>query len=284
MAIITFWNNGKEETGQTMSVIAMASVMAVEHNLKILVVETSFDDKTLELAYGGQDKNKAIIKSIIKDASKASIDNGIDGLIKNAYSGRLAPEIIPNYTGIVYKNRLEILYGVKNIENEISKVQYEKTRAKYKDIILNASRYYDMVIVDLDRHINDEVTQQILEMSNIIVYNTEQKIDTINKFMELRKEEPFFARSNVMLNIGKFDKNSKYNESNLIRYTGIKKDILNVPYNTLYFEAAREEKVADLFLRARKISDNDKNALFINAINKDVERIIYKLQELQMKM
>lgn len=284
MAIITFWNNGKEETGQTMSVIAMASVMAVEHNLKILVVETAFDDKTLELAYGGQDRNKAIIKSIIKDASKASIDNGIDGLIKNAYSGRLTPDIIPNYTGIVYKNRLEILYGVKNIENEISKVQYEKTRAKYKDIILNASKYYDMVIVDLDRHVNDETTQQILEMSNIIVYNTEQKIDTINKFIELRKEEPFFARSNVMLNIGKFDKHSKYNESNLIRYTGIKKDILNVPYNTLYFEAAREEKVADLFLKARKISDNDKNALFINAINKDVERIIYKLQELQMKM
>ena len=44
------------------------------------------------------------------------------------------------------------------------------------------------------------------------------------------------------------------------------------------------EKVADLFLRARKISDSDKNALFINAVNKDVERIIYKLQELQMKM
>lgn len=284
MAIITFWNNGKEETGQTMSVIAMASVMAIEHNLKILVVETSFDDKTLELAYGGQDKNKAIIKSIIKDASKASIDNGIDGLIKNAYSGRLIPEIIPSYTGIVYKNRLEILYGVKNIEREISKVQYEKTRAKYKDIILNASKYYDMVIVDLDRHINDEVTQQILEMSNIIIYNTEQKIDTINAFIQLRKEQPFFARANVMLNIGKFDKHSKYNEANVIRYTGIKKDVLNVPYNTLYFEAAREEKVADLFLRARKISDSDKNALFINAVNKDVERIIYKLQELQMKM
>mgnify|MGYP001071533855 CR=1 FL=1 len=284
MAIITFWNNGKEETGQTMSVIAMASVMAIEHNLKILVVETSFDDKTLELAYGGQDKNKAIIKSIIKDASKASIDNGIDGLIKNAYSGRLTPEIIPSYTGIVYKNRLEILYGVKNIEREISKVQYEKTRAKYKDIILNASKYYDMVIVDLDRHINDEVTQQILEMSNIIIYNTEQKIDTINAFIQLRKEQPFFARANVMLNIGKFDKHSKYNEANVIRYTGIKKDVLNVPYNTLYFEAAREEKVADLFLRARKISDSDKNALFINAVNKDVERIIYKLQELQMKM
>ncbi len=220
MAIITFWNNGKEETGQTMSVIAMASVMAIEHNLKILVVETSFDDKTLELAYGGQDKNKAIIKSIIKDASKASIDNGIDGLIKNAYSGRLTPEIIPSYTGIVYKNRLEILYGVKNIEREISKVQYEKTRAKYKDIILNASKYYDMVIVDLDRHINDEVTQQILEMSNIIIYNTEQKIDTINAFIQLRKEQPFFARANVMLNIGKFDKHSKYNEANVIRYTG----------------------------------------------------------------
>ena len=284
MAIITLWNKEKEETGQTMSAIAIASVMAVEHNLKILLIETSFDDKTLELAYGGQDRNKAIVKSIIKDTNKASIDNGIDGLIKNAYSGRLTPEIIPNYTGIVYKNRLEILYGVKNLEEEISKIQYEKTRAKYKDIILNATRYYDTVIIDLDRHVNDEATQQILEMSNIIIYNVEQKIDQINRFIALRKEQPFFSRANVMLNIGKYDKNSKYNETNLVRYTGMKKDVLNVPYNTLYFEAAREEKVADLFLKMRKISENDKNVLFINAINNDVERIIYKLQELQMKM
>lgn len=40
MAIITFCSNAKKETGQTMSVAAIASTMAIEHNYKILIIST----------------------------------------------------------------------------------------------------------------------------------------------------------------------------------------------------------------------------------------------------
>lgn len=40
MAIITFWSNTKKETGQTMSIAAVATCMAIEHNYKILLVST----------------------------------------------------------------------------------------------------------------------------------------------------------------------------------------------------------------------------------------------------
>lgn len=40
MAIITFWSNTKKETGQSMSIAAIATSMAIEHNYKILLVST----------------------------------------------------------------------------------------------------------------------------------------------------------------------------------------------------------------------------------------------------
>ena len=40
MSIITFWNDGKEQTGKTLSMAAIATYMAIEHNYKILVIST----------------------------------------------------------------------------------------------------------------------------------------------------------------------------------------------------------------------------------------------------
>lgn len=40
MAIITFYSNAKKETGQTMSIAAIAASMPIEHNCKILLIAT----------------------------------------------------------------------------------------------------------------------------------------------------------------------------------------------------------------------------------------------------
>ena len=40
MAIITFKSNEIKETAQTLSIAAVATQMAIEHNVKILVVST----------------------------------------------------------------------------------------------------------------------------------------------------------------------------------------------------------------------------------------------------
>ena len=48
MAIISFYSGDKKETGQTLSMAAVATHMAVEHNYRILMVDATFDDDTLE--------------------------------------------------------------------------------------------------------------------------------------------------------------------------------------------------------------------------------------------
>ena len=47
MAIVTFKSNELKETGQSLSIAAIAAQMAIDHNYKILVVSTNFKDRTL---------------------------------------------------------------------------------------------------------------------------------------------------------------------------------------------------------------------------------------------
>lgn len=281
MSIITFWSNTKKQTSQTMSLAAIATSMAIEHNYKILIISTIYNDDTLELCFGDLNNNKKLLKKLVKDANIA-VDNGIEGLSKMAHSGRMTPDIIQNYTNVIYKNRLEILYGYKEEKDRPSEEQYLRIREKYKEIIKNASNFYDMVFVDVEKGLDDEYVKQILKISDLVIINTEQKIGMINEINELIHSE--LRNDNFIINIGRFDSYSKYSIKNISRYLKMKRDISVIPYNTLYFEAASEESVADLFLKIRNVSEGDRNKAFVTETKNAAEKIVYKLQELQMKM
>lgn len=281
MPIISFWSHTKKQTGQTMSLAAIATSMAIEHNYKILIISSIYNDDTLDLCFGTQGGNKSLLKKII-NGNAISVDNGIEGLAKIAYSGRLSPDVIQNYTHVIYKNRLEVLHTYKEVDDRPTKEEYIKIRDKYKDIIKNASKFYDMVLVDVDKGLDDEVIKQILKISDLTVVNVEQKLNEINDVNELLHSK--LRNEDFILNIGRYDNYSKYSVKNISRYLGLKRDITVIPYNTLFFEAASEQTVADLFLKIRRVDDGDRNAIFIKEVKLAVEKIIYKLQELRMKM
>lgn len=61
MAIVTFYRRGKKETGQTLSMAAIATNMSIEHNYKILIVDTAFQYKTLEECFWSLQKQAPAI-------------------------------------------------------------------------------------------------------------------------------------------------------------------------------------------------------------------------------
>ena len=48
MSIVTFWNNGREQTGKTLSLVAICTQLAIEHNYRILVISTGYQDENLD--------------------------------------------------------------------------------------------------------------------------------------------------------------------------------------------------------------------------------------------
>ena len=278
MSIVTFWNSQKEQTGKTLSIAAIATYMAIEHNYRILIVSTGKDDKTLDNCFWEEKKVKKNL-GLFGPNTRVAMEEGINGLIKIMKSNKLAPENITNYTKIIFKDRLEVLQTYKGSQDE-----YRELSKMYPEIINLANNYYDLVLVDLDIEVDEETRKQIIGASNLVVVTLSQRLASINNFLEFRQNNPMFNTNKILILIGRYDKYSKYTIKNISRYMNEKNKVVTVPYNTLFFEASEEAKVPDLFLRLRKISDDDRNGIFIQEIQRTAENIIYRLQDLQMKM
>lgn len=279
MAIIAFWSNEEKETAQTMSMVALSTYMAIEHNYRILSVSTSFKDETLENSYWDLTKMNQLVKSISMNATQVGFESGVEGLAKIINSNKTSTNIVSNYSKIVFKDRLDVLCAPKTQDYE----EYRRIVEVYPNILQVADRSYDFVFVDISKRMPKEQVKQILELSDIIVVNMTQRLKTIDQFMKLREENDFFKKNNILINIGRYDKFSKYNIKNITRYMREKKDVHAILYNTLFFEACSEGNVAEYFLRLRSLDPEDRNALFIEEIKRLAKDLIYKLQELQIK-
>lgn len=284
MSIVTFWNSSRQQAGQTMSIAAIATYMAIEHNYKILVISTTDREDSFRRCFWEEKKGKKNLGIFGPNAS-LEIENGVEGLVRVIRSNKITPEVITNYTKVVFKDRLEFLLGSESrIKGENSTDNID-IKSVYPDIISMANQYYDIVFVDLDENIGEETKKTILHQSDILVVNIGQRLRDVEKFYELRQKISMYNSKKTILMIGRYDKFSKYNAKNISRYLGEKNKIQTIPYNTLFFEASEEAGVPDLFLRFKKNLDpEDRNAFFIEEVKRATENIIYRLQDLQMKV
>lgn len=280
MAIIAFWSNEDKETAQTMSMVALSTYMAIEHNYRILNVSTSFKDETLENSYWDLAKMEQLVKTISNNPNQIGLESGVEGLIKIINSNKTSTNIVSSYTKIVFKDRLDVLCAPKTKNYE----DYRQIAELYPSILQVADRSYDLVFVDVSKRMPENQIKEILELSDIIIVNMTQRLKTIDNFMQLREENDFFKKRNILLNIGRYDKFSKYNVKNITRYMREKKEVHAIPYNTMFFESCSEGGVAEFFFRLRNVEPDDRNAVFINETARLAKDLIYKMQELQLKL
>ncbi|MBR3003325.1 MAG: hypothetical protein IKF38_07240 [Clostridia bacterium] len=282
MAIVTFCSNGKEQTGKTMSIASIATYMAIEHNMKILLISTSIKDSTLQNCFIARPNIKTLSFGMFapRAGNNSAMQSGMTGLVRMARSNKVTPEMIRNYTRVVFNDALEILYSGES--EEIT----EDITGYYPDIIRAASLYYDLVLIDLDKSINYEIQREIINLSNLVVANLAQKISCIDRFIQERKNDEILASKKTMILIGRYDRYSKFTAKNISRYMGEKKQVLTIPYNTLLYDASEEAGVPDYFLNFVKnpnLDKEDRNYLFFQEIRRAVDSIQYRLQELQAK-
>ena len=279
MAIISFWSNIKRETGQTLSSVAIATSMAIDHNYKILEVATGFQDKVIENCFWEPDKVSTA--GLIPGMQQSTFNSGVEGLVKIVQSNRTSSNIVADYARVVFRDRLDILPApvTDNIED------YNRTTEYYAQLLNVANRDYNLVFVDIDKGMSEESKKAILQQSVVIVLTLKQGLDCLKEIVELRKNTSFFENNNIILLAGKYDKFSRYNVTNMSRELKEKRKMIAVPYNTLFFEASSEGTVADFFIKYRTITDQtDRNYIFMQETKRACDEILFKLQELQIRV
>ena len=203
--------------------------------------------------------------------------HGTEGLMTAIASNKTTPEIISNYAKIVFKNRLDILLGLRTKSTS----EHEKTLALYTDLIKAANQYYDLVIVDVSKTADKQSTHNILKMSDVIMYTMSQNLKQINEYVEYRKTMPELAKKNVIPLIGSMNGYSKYNAKNIAQKIN-EKNLAYIIYNNAFLEAASEARVSDFFLNTR-ISKKawDRNSQFLNSVAEASQKIIDKFEEIK---
>lgn len=280
MPIVTFWSSTKRETAQTLSMLAIACHMAVENNTKILIIDTNFNDPTIKNAFFPEQDSSTRKAIKLLNKGKLDIGSGIEGLSKLLASGKTSGEVITDYSKVIYKGRLEAILSYTP-EDEMDKQRVKQT---YKDLVKIAGQQYDYVFVDVAKGFDDQTTNDILNLSQVIVYNLTQRQRDIDEYVRLKMENPLFKSGKVLPLIGRYDRYSKYTKKNIARDVGEKKEIPAVSYNTLFFENANEGQIGNYFLKFRKslINSNDRNAVFIDEVANAADRLVFKAQEVLM--
>lgn len=280
MPIISFWSDKKKETAQTLSMIAIASYMAVENNSRILIIDTNINDKTIKHAFFNQ-KESATRKAVMQlNAGKIDLGSGIEGLAKLLASGKNSGEVISDYSKVVFKGRLEVILSLEtNNQDDINRI-----KSSYKDLIKIANQQYDYVFVDLQKGQGTPFVEEILNMSHVVVYNITQRQIDLDDYQNIKSTHPMFKENRVLPLLGRYDRYSKFTKKNIARALGEKKEIPAVSYNTLFFENANEGEIGGFFLKFRKslMSSNDRNIVFIDEVANTVDRLILKTQEVLM--
>ena len=287
MSIITFWNDSREQSGKTLTSIAVATRMAIERNSKILLISTSFDDPTMQNCFWGSEKKKNT-GLFNPQNSTVAVENGIEGLLKLASSKKLEPSIITDYTRVIFKERLEVVAGFstpqgRTLDDKINEIR--KIEDYYIELIKIANQYYDVIIVDLDKKISIKTREEILKLSNVNVYVLSQKMDSIDRYNELRHGNSEFMKNRCIPVIGTYDNKFKYNSKNIARYLGDKKELNVLPRNLLFMGAAEEAGVVDLFLKLKNVKDKtDENYILMYCVLNLTNSILNKIQEMQMRL
>ena len=113
MSIVTFWNGTDEQVGTTSGAIAFAVHSALQHNIKILFVSTSFNNELIKESFWKENDKRNMIKLSKNGEDANNIEqNGVEGLERLMRSNKISPERITQYTKILLKDRLEVLLGI----------------------------------------------------------------------------------------------------------------------------------------------------------------------------
>ena len=77
-----------------------------------------------------------------------------------------------------------------------------------------------------------------------------------------------------LLVIGRYDRHSKFNVSNLKKLFKTKEKIFTVPYNTQFFDMQNDHRTLEFFIKYMKEDPSERNGLFVNEVKQLSDHIL----------
>jgi cellulose biosynthesis protein BcsQ len=265
--LISFWSPNHGQTGTTSTTIAMATIIALVHNFKILVAHSLYERSTLERCYI---KNRTHIQEDLLEIN----DNGLDALKRLARNGRLTPDMISNYTTSLLTNRrLDLLQGVD--EHQLLKASEDTTLLR--QIFNSAKQAYDLVFIDVHSGLSKALTHHIIEDSDLVIVCLNQNMNLLEDYTKEPAYKVLLQNKIVIHSVGLYNGESKYTMKNIKKRYGFD-HVMNFPYNIGFQDACNNSQILDFFMRHTSRNPKGRHFKTMEALFKGAELMIELLE------
>ncbi|WP_426333436.1 hypothetical protein ACN9MH_24190 [Paenibacillus silvae] len=266
MGKIAFWGM-QHGLGVTSATAALAAYIGFEYDVRTLVSQPQRTDGDMERFF-----NKTINQYNRQFFAIGGL--GLDSLERVAKSSKLERDSVKNYTLMVERNRLDLLWG----SDRLNRPQQSSIDA-VNMIFRMAAEYYGISLLDARSGNENEVSNSLIDESDLVIVCVNQNVSVLEKYFDAQKNHwPDALRQKPhLLLMTQYDPLSKYKIKNITNKYKYKLPILTIPYNTSFKDHMNDGDIKGFFARNRYINSTNENYYFIQEVGRAAKTILHEI-------
>ena len=261
--VVAFWSPYHGQTGTTTTALAIASMVAMTNNYKVLLGHSQFERSTLERCLMHQSHST-------EEDLLSFNDHGLDALRRLAKNGRLLPEMVSNYTTpLLAGNRLDLLQGIAGFNGDEAA---EEIKLLHK-IFISAKSAYDLVLIDVHSGMKQSLTQKLLEDADMVVVCLNQNHWLLEDFFEDHSAQLMLKDKKIIYHLSAYDSRSRFTAKNIQKLFSLD-EVIVTPYSSALMDACNTGTALDFFMRHIACTKKDRYYPLMSVMTASVEKFL----------
>ncbi|WP_145153676.1 hypothetical protein [Paenibacillus xylanexedens] len=266
MGKIALWGM-QHGLGVTSATAALAAFIGLEYDVRTLVSQPQRTDGDMERFF-----NKTINQYNRQFFAIGGL--GLDSLERVAKSSKLERNSVKNYTLMVERNRLDLLWGSERL-NRPQQGSIEAVNMVFR----MAAEYYGISLLDARSGQDNEVSNSLISDADLVVICVNQNVSVLEKYFDSQKNhwpEVLDEKPHLLL-MTQYDPMSKYKIKNIANKYKLKAPILTIPYNTSFKDHLNDGDIKGFFARNRFVGSSHENHYFIQEVGRAAKTILHEI-------
>lgn len=265
--LVAFWGPTGGQTCTTSSMLAVATMLALDYPIKVAVTQLNVGETLLE---------RSLLQfQFRKGQDSRGVSGGMDAVLRLADCGLLTPAALRDHTESVLKDRLDVLHGPSSDTED-------KLISAFPQMKSAASGYYDLFFIDVSATLNPSVMKLVLESADLIIVTLNQNAVFLEHYFSNVDNHLFANDGKRKFCLGSFEPNSRYSLDLIKKKFKIRNTLLGtVPRNLRFMDSLNEGNLLDFLLRSMAVKKqwlvHDEGLVFISSIREIGKRIMHSL-------
>jgi MinD-like ATPase involved in chromosome partitioning or flagellar assembly len=264
--LVAFWGPSLGQGRTSSNMAAIATTIALDHHVRILVTHTHQGHGTLE----------HIFASARPYTPSLHNHGGMDAIERLVMCGMLTPEGIRDQAESILKDRLELLRGLSGTGDKAQKLILPHIFREYQ-------RFYDLLFIDMSSESNSDVVNMVLQQADLVVVNINQDRRLLESYFHKGGKAVIGDHAPMLYCLGAYERTSRLNKEKIIKQFGLnKKELGVIPYDVRFLDAQNEQRMLQFLLKAREAKarflDFNEEQYFTEAVRHMAKLILQRLE------